>query len=124
MNTCVPVGDWTTLVSKQRAKGTAAETAVVNYLKAHGFPHAERRALHGTADKGDITGCGPVVFEVKNHKQMDLAGWIKELEAEMVNAGVDVGAVVSKKRGTTDPGEFYAILPFRILVSLLIEAGF
>lgn len=111
-------------MSKQRAKGTAAETAVVNYLKAHGFPHAERRALHGTADKGDITGCGPVVFEVKNHKQMDLAGWVKELEAEMVNAGVDVGAVVSKKRGTTDPGEFYAIMPFRILVGLLIEAGF
>ena len=111
-------------MSKQRAKGTAAETAVVNYLKANGFPHAERRALHGTADKGDITGCGPVVFEVKNHKQMDLAGWVKELEAEMVNAGVDVGAVVSKKRGTTDPGEFYAIMPFRIFVGLLIEAGF
>lgn len=110
-------------MSKQRAKGTAAETAVVNYLKAHGFPHAERRALHGTADKGDITGCGPVVFEVKNHKTLDLAGWVKELETEMLNAKVDVGAVVAKKRGTTDPGEWYAVLPFRVLVGLLIEAG-
>ena len=110
-------------MSKQRAKGTAAETAVVRYLQQNGFPHAERRALHGTADKGDITGCGPVVFEVKNHKTLDLAGWIKELEAEMVNAKVDTGAVVAKKRGTTDPGEWYAILPFRILVGLLIEAG-
>ena len=110
-------------MSKQRAKGTAAETAVVKYLKEHGFPHAERRALHGTADKGDITGCGPVVFEVKNHKTLDLAGWLKELEAEMVNAKVDVGAVVAKKRGTTDPGEWYAVLPFRVLVGLLIEAG-
>lgn len=111
-------------MSKQRAKGTAAETAVVKYLQANGFPHAERRALHGTADKGDITGCGPLVFEVKNHKIIDLAGWVKELEAEMVNAKVDTGAVVAKKRGTTDPGEFYAILPFRVLVGLLIEAGF
>jgi len=111
-------------VSKAKAKGTAAETAVVRYLKDHGFPHAERRALHGTADKGDITGCGPVVFEVKNHKTMDLAGWIKELETEMSNAAVDTGAVIAKKRGTTDPGEWYAIMPLRILVGLLIEAGF
>lgn len=110
-------------MSKQRAKGTAAETAVVKFLRDNGFPHAERRALHGTADKGDITGCGPVVFEVKNHKTLDLAGWVKELEAEMVNAKVDTGAVIAKKRGTTDPGEWYAILPFRILVGLLIEAG-
>ena len=111
-------------MSKAKAKGTAAETAVVRYLKDHGFPHAERRALHGTADKGDITGCGPVVFEVKNHKTMDLAGWIKELETEMSNAAVDTGAVIAKKRGTTDPGEWYAIMPLRILVGLLIEAGF
>ena len=110
-------------MSKQRAKGTAAETAVVKYLQANGFPHAERRALHGTADKGDITGCGPLVFEVKNHAKLDLAGWVKELEAEMANAKVDTGAVVAKKRGTTDPGEWYAVLPFRILVGLLIEAG-
>ena len=112
------------MVSKAKQKGTAAETAVVKYLRDNGFIHAERRALHGTADKGDITGCGPVVFEVKNHKQLDLAGWIKELETEMGNANVDTGAVIAKKRGTTDPGEWYAIMPLRILVGLLIEAGF
>lgn len=111
-------------MSKQRAKGTAAETAVVRYLKDHGFPHAERRALHGTADKGDITGCGPVVFEVKNHKTLDLAGWLKELEDEMANANVAHGAVIAKKRGTTDPGEWYAVMPVRLLVELLHEAGF
>ena len=111
-------------MSKQRAKGTAAETAVVKYLQANGFPHAERRALHGTADKGDITGCGPVVFEVKNHAKLDLAGWLKELEIEMTNANVDTGVVVAKKRGTTDPGEWYAVLPFAVFASLLKEAGF
>ena len=80
--------------------------------------------MHGTADMGDITGCGPVVFEVKNHKTMSLAEWIKELEAEMLNAKVDTGAVIAKKRGTTDPGEWYAVMPLRILAGLLIEAGF
>lgn len=111
-------------MSKAKQKGTAAETAVVRWLKDNGFPHAERRALHGTADKGDITGCGPIVFEVKNHAKMDLAGWIKELETEMINANVDTGAVIAKKRGTTNPGEFYAIMPLRVLAGLLIEAGY
>jgi hypothetical protein len=111
-------------MSKQRAKGTAAETAVVRYLREHGFPHAERRALHGTADQGDITGCGPIVFEVKNHKTLDLAGWLKELDVEMTNANVETGVVVAKKRGTTDPGEWYALMPLHRLVDLLKEAGF
>jgi hypothetical protein len=95
----------------------------VKYLREHGFPYAERRALHGTTDKGDITGCGPVVFEVKNHKALDLAGWLKELETEMVNADVQVGAVIAKKRGTTNVGDWYAVLPVRVLVELLKEAG-
>lgn len=111
-------------MSKAKQKGTAAETAVVRYLKEHGFPHAERRALHGTVDKGDITGCGPVVFEVKNHKTLDLAGWLKELDVEMRNADVNTGAVIAKKRGTTDPGEWYAVMPFFRLLDLLKEAGF
>lgn len=111
-------------MSKERAKGTAAETAVVKFLREHGFPYAERRALHGVNDKGDITGCGPIVFEVKNHKTLDLAGWMKELDVEMRNADVRFGAVIAKKRGTTDPGDWYAVMPFYRLLDLLIEAGF
>ena len=110
-------------MSKQRQKGTRAESAVVNYLKDNGFPYAERRALHGVNDKGDITGCGPVVFEVKDHAKLSLSEWVKELEDEMRNAGVDIGTVVAKKRGTLDVGEWYAILPFRLLVQLLKESG-
>ena len=121
-----------TMVSKAKQKGTAAETAVVNYVKQPtdaypdgAFPYAERRTLHGINDKGDINlGGVPVVLEVKNHKAFDLAGWIRELEDEVRNAGADLGAVVAKKRGTTDAGEWYAILPFKDLVYLLKEAGY
>lgn len=111
-------------MSKAKQKGTAAETAVVKYLRDNGFIHAERRALHGTVDKGDITGCGSIVFEVKNHKTLDLAGWLKELEVEMANAKADTGCVVAKKRGTTNPGDWYAVLPFSVFVGLLKEAGY
>lgn len=111
-------------MSKQRAKGTAAETAVVRYLQDHGFPHAERRALHGQNDMGDVTGVGPVVLEVKNHAALDLAGWVKELEAEISNANANTGAVVAKRRGKTDAAAWYAILPFGDLVELLLDAGY
>jgi hypothetical protein len=43
-------------VSKSRAKGTSWESAIVTYLIEQGWPHAERRALAGALDKGDITG--------------------------------------------------------------------
>lgn len=108
-------------MSKQRAKGTAAETAVVRYLQAQGFIHVERRALHGTQDKGDITGLPGVVIEVKNHAKLDLAGWLKELEQEMVNAKADFGFVVAKKRGTTDPGEWYVVMPLKVLIEEIKE---
>ena len=111
-------------MSKAKQKGTAAETAVVKYLKENGFPYAERRALHGTLDKGDITGCGPVVFEVKNHAKLTLSEWIKELEAEVENAKADTGCVVAKRRGKSNPGEWYALLPFEWFVELLKEIGY
>lgn len=111
-------------MTASKRKGTAAETAVVRWLQEHGWPYAERRALHGSADKGDVTGCGPVVFEIKNHREHDLAGWVDELELEIANANADTGAVIAKKRGTTDVGDWYAVLPVRILNDLLREAGY
>ena len=111
-------------MSKSKQKGTAAETAVVRYLRENGFPYAERRALTGNYDQGDITGCGPIVFEVKNHKSMDLAGWIQGLITEIANANAITGAVVAKKRGTTFPGDWYAIMPFGLLVELLKQADY
>lgn len=111
-------------MSKAKQKGTAAETAVVKFLRDNGFPYAERRALHGTVDKGDITGCGPVVLEVKNHKTITLSAWLKELEAEMANAEVTVGAVIAKKRGTMNVGDWYAVMPASVFAVLLREAGY
>jgi hypothetical protein len=108
-------------MSKSKQKGTAAETAVVKYLKANGFPKAERRALTGALDKGDISGIDDVVFEVKDHKKMELSGWVKELEVEVDNANAVTGAVVHKRKGTTDVGEWYATMPFYMFLSLIRE---
>lgn len=111
-------------MSKQRQKGTSFETAVVNWLKTNGFPYAERRALHGTNDKGDITGTGPLVWECKNHKSLSLSEWIIETEEERQNADADYGILVAKRRGYGDPADQYAILPLTRLVALLKAAGY
>jgi hypothetical protein len=49
---------------------------------------------------------------------------VKELIVEMENADVMTGCVVAKKRGTTYPGDWYAILPFGLFVALLKEAQY
>jgi hypothetical protein len=107
----------------KKAKGTAAETAVVNYLKKT-WDTVERRALAGSADKGDISGIANVCIEVKDHKKMVLSGWVKELEEEMKNSQALTGAVIHKKRGTLNVGEWYATMPVEVYINLLIEAGY
>lgn len=111
-------------MSKGRGKGTAFETLIVRYLQAQGWVHAERRALHGNLDKGDITGTGPLVWECKNHKALDISAWLKETEQERVNANANHGILVVKRRAYGDPSDQYAIMRLEDLVKLLKEAGY
>ena len=71
---------------------------MVTYLKSHGFPYAERRALAGAQDKGDISGVPMVCIEAKSHKTMDLAGWLDEATKEKMNANAAIGVVVFPRR--------------------------
>jgi hypothetical protein len=57
------------MTNRSKNIGTAAETAVVKAARAYGFPGAERRALHGSTDLGDILLCPGVIVEVKAGKQ-------------------------------------------------------
>lgn len=111
-------------MSKSKQKGTAAETAVVNWLKDKGRKHVERRALSGLLDRGDIAGVPGVVFEVKNHQRMELSAWLKELLVEMENDKADTGVLIHKRKGTTNVGEWYATMTVDIWYKLLKEAGY
>lgn len=105
-----------------KRKGTAWETALVDYLRAHGYPHVERRAQSGTNDRGDIAGIPGVVLEAKACKTLELAEWMKELAVEIRNADADTGAVIVKRR-QAPAGDAYAVLPLWRFVQLLKEAG-
>lgn len=88
------------MVNRARGKGTAAESAVVEYLRTHGWPHAERRALNGSQDKGDIAGCLGLAIEVKYaNAGIRMGTWIKETSIERLNARADHGILVMKPTG-------------------------
>lgn len=72
-------------MSKSKAKGTTAEREVVRYLQQW-WPAAERRALSGNKDKGDVAGIPGVVIEVKAAARLELAAWRRETIIEMANA--------------------------------------
>lgn len=91
------------MVNRSKNKGTMAETAVVSFLRTVGFPYAERLALQGSKDRGDITGIPGIVIEVKNEKVYTWSSWLREASVEKTNAAADHGLVVAKPRsvGTT-----------------------
>ena len=92
-------------MTRSKDIGTAGETAVVKVLRVSGFPDAERAALRGNQDIGDITGVGPVCFEVKSGKAAETASdgqvlaWMAELDTECVHKGADLGVLVMKRKG-------------------------
>lgn len=111
-------------MSAARRKGTSWESAIVDYLNGNGFPHAERRALHGALDKGDIAGIPGVVIEAKNHRAIDLASFVDEANAEAVNASAHHGVAWVKRRGRTSAAEGYVVMDGATYVGLLRELGY
>lgn len=113
-------------MNKPKKIGTAAETAVARYLQANGFPHAERRALRGELDAGDITGCPGICIEVKGGEAAKgasdqlVAGWLAETETERVNAGADIGVLVLQRRGVgpANAGRWWVVMRLEDVASL------
>lgn len=112
------------MANPSKQKGTAAESAVVAWMRDHGAPAAERRALAGNRDLGDITGLGPgICVEVKACRDMSLAAWVDEVQVEAANADADVPVVIHKRRGRGDVGEWYFTMRVADGWDLLRQAG-
>ena len=93
------------MTNRSKNIGTAAETHVVRYLQANGFPHADRRALKGSLDVGDILVCPGLIVEVKagvaaeNASDGQLRLWCAETAREKVNARAETAFLVVKRAG-------------------------
>jgi len=110
------------MVNKNKKKGSRAELAVAKWLNVNGHPDAERSRAGWTDDRGDIDGIDQVCVEIKDEKRIDLAGYMKELEVEVKNRKAKYGVCIVKKRGTADPGEWYAVLTAKAWLALLADA--
>lgn len=111
-------------MSRSKQKGTKFETAIVGYVAEHGFPHAERRALSGTQDRGDLAGIPGWVIEAKNCATATLAAWVDEMLAEVANDGAAYGAVWHHRRGKASPADAYVTMTGAMFVRLIRQAGY
>lgn len=111
------------MTAYHRRKGSSFERLIADYLKAHGFPFADRRVKNGSKDRGDIGGVHahghPVVIEAKNTTRTELGTWAGEAEAERVNDGALVGVVVHKRHGKGQAGEQWVTMTVQDFAALL-----
>lgn len=73
-------------MNRSKARGTAFETALVNYFRSKGWV-ADRLRQTGTEDEGDLAvhipgDTLPVVIEAKAERQMNLSAYIAQAEKE------------------------------------------
>lgn len=93
------------MVNKPKAIGTHAESAVVKAAQPLGFPLAERLALAGAQDLGDVRLAPYVHLEVKGGKAAETASdaqieaWMVETERELAHARALAGALILKRKG-------------------------
>ena len=103
----------------------ASETAIVTFLRSHGFPYADRVPLSGSRDRGDVTiGPGSPAIEAKSQARHSLAEWLDEAHGEAMNARAPFGVVWFKRRGKTSAGDGYVLMDGVTFAALLRDAGY
>lgn len=110
------------MTSRNKAKGSAWEHAIVEHLRNAGWPYAERRIAGAAKDRGDIAGVVGVVIEAKNTASRNLAGWIEETELERVNDGAWLGVVWHKRTGKSSAADGYVTMTGAQFTALLARA--
>jgi len=116
--------------STAKSKGAQTETQFVEFLKANGVPNAERRHLSGAYDKGDISGwvqsngSKPVCVEVKSGAQLNIQGWLRELDAEIINSKADIGFLAIRPKGKPRPEDWYIVMRTPGFIDLMREAEY
>lgn len=105
------------MTNKPKNIGTAAESAVVRYLHSRGYAEAERLALRGNSDHGDVRVTRLVHIEVKGGKAAEnasrerIAQWVLEAEIEGDHSDTFCFLVTKKKgKGNASVGQWRAFM--------------
>lgn len=101
------------------------ERLVADCLAAHVDDRIDRRVKGGAIDKGDIGGLRTaagkrVVVEVKDHSgRYEVGPWLGEAEQERINDNAEVGLVIAKRRGISDPLQQAVVMQVSDLIALI-----
>jgi len=95
------------VANPNKNKGTAAETAVVKYAWTQGFHEAERIALAGANDQGDVVlqRNPKIIIEVKAGKSAQTASlgqiskWLDDTQRERNAAAAAHGFLIVQRQG-------------------------
>lgn len=93
------------MTNPAKRKGSAFEATVRDYLRSCGLP-LERIPAGMKDDRGDLAGLPDWTLELKAYTDTTraLRDGFADLEREQANADTPFGAVITKRRGVTDPG--------------------
>jgi DNA topoisomerase IB len=110
------------VTNRNKTKGSAWERAIVEHLRAAGWPFAERRLAGSNKDRGDIAGVVGVVIEAKNTATRKLAEWVDEAEIERNNDGAWLGVFWHKRTGKASAADGYVTMTGAQFTALLARA--
>lgn len=118
--------------NKHKAKGTAFETLIKDFLISKGFPDARRAVLAGENDTGDIHGIQQRVtlrnacLQCKNQKKWDLSGWLDATieQAKRLKDALPVLIVKRQGKGAKAVGESYVVMRLDDFVELMRDAQY
>lgn len=104
------------------------ERLIADCLAEHVDDRIDRKVKTGATDKGDIGGVRThtghrAVIEVKDHGGRYLVGpWLEEAETERINDDAQVGVVIAKRRGISDPLQQAVFMTVADFIALLSGA--
>lgn len=106
-----------------RARGAKAAEQIAQ-LFAVDFPGAERRALHGAYDRGDIINVIDLAIEAKAVKVLSLGTWVDEAMVEAINAKVTWHVVAHKRKSKGQARDWFATMNLSAFVKMYCRLQF
>lgn len=112
------------MTNRAKAKGSAFERLVVDFLRAEGY-QAHRTLAGARDDRGDISGVQDVTLELKSYSDVTraISDGLRDLAVEQANNRTPFGAVIVKRPRVAEPSRQLAVMELGQLVVLLRKAG-
>lgn len=113
------------MTTRSARKGSTFERQIVDHLRGEFGAHLSRPRAGAAHDLGDIAGIPGWTLELKAFA--DLARGAREgladLAVEQANAATPYGAVILKRRGTTDPTRQLFLMELGPAVAVIRETA-